>query len=235
MQRAIAPRQLATRDTTQSWGRWFASFLWTLVSSSQITSQAPCRAVHNCVICRDPIFEAEFRAPCGHFYDIGCITNLFKSATRDESLYPPRCCRQTIPLPQVRSHLTQAVLTEFELKAQEFGTPKRVYCFTPTCRRFLGPLHEGFVSKFFICPSPICTTRTCGKCRGRYEGFTHICTGAETETEQVLKLSRAKGWIRCPGCAQMVERSTGCSHMTCRCRTQFCYGCGARWKSCKCL
>jgi hypothetical protein len=185
------------------------------------------------VICQDPIFGAEVQAPCGHFYDTGCITNLFQSATRDESLYPPRCCRQIIPLPQVRSHLTMALLTEFEFKAREFGTLKRVYCATPTCSRFLGPLYEGYFSKVFRCPSPACTTATCGKCRGRYKGCTHNCT-PDTETECILALSQASGWSRCPGCAQMIELNAGCFHMTCRCRTEFCYLCSARWKTCRC-
>ncbi|KAG0692695.1 hypothetical protein DFH29DRAFT_817236, partial [Suillus ampliporus] len=134
---------------------------------------------------------------------------------------------------QVRPHLTPAVLTGFELKVQEFGTLKRVYCVAPTCSRFLGPLYEGYFSKVFTCPSPTCTTTTCGKCRGRYEGFTHLCT-PDAETEGVLTLSRASGWSRCPGCAQMIELNMGCFHMTCRCRTEFCYLCSASWKSCRC-
>jgi len=32
----------------------------------------------------------------------------------------------------------------------------------------------------------------------------------------------------------MVELDTGCYHMTCRCRAQFCYLCAERWKSCVC-
>ncbi|KAG1726009.1 uncharacterized protein EDB91DRAFT_1166930 [Suillus paluster] len=247
VQRGVAP-QPAIRNTTsqaQTWGQWFTSLFSAPKSGGQtptnpvqaptIAARAPPRRAtgHDCVICQDPIFGAEVRAPCGHFYDIGCITDLFQSATRDESLYPPRCCRQNILLPQVRPHLTQAVLTEFELKAQEFGTLKRVYCVAPTCSRFLGPLYEGFFSKVFTCPSSTCTTTTCGKCRGRYEGFTHLCT-PDVEAEQVLALSRTSGWSRCPGCAQMIELNMGCFHMTCRCRTEFCYLCRALWKSCRC-
>lgn len=243
------PALTSLRNATlqkQTWGQWFASLFSAPVSDGQTPTlanpgQAPTTAPrpapratgHDCVICQDPIFGVEIRAPCGHFYDIGCVTDLFQSATRDESLYPPRCCRQNIPLPQVRSHLAQTVLAEFTLKAEEFGTMKRVYCVSPTCSRFLGPLHEGFFSKVFQCTSPTCTMSTCGKCRGRYEGFTHLCT-PDAEIEQVLTLSRASGWARCPGCAQMIELNMGCFHMTCRCRTEFCYLCKALWKSCRC-
>ncbi|KAG1725996.1 uncharacterized protein EDB91DRAFT_77863 [Suillus paluster] len=245
VQRAVTS-QPAVRNTAsqkQTWATiasqnsnaWVSAALQNQNTWTTIATKAPPRRAtgHDCVICQDPIFGAEVRAPCGHFYDIDCITELFQSATRDESLYPPRCCRQNIPLPRVRPHLTQAVLSEFELKAQEFGTLKRVYCVAPTCSRFLGPLHEGYFSKVLTCPSPTCTTTTCGKCRGRYEGFTHLCT-PDADSEQVLTLSDASGWSRCPGCAQMIELDTGCFHMTCRCRTEFCYLCRALWKNCTC-
>ncbi|KAG2360786.1 hypothetical protein BDR07DRAFT_122181 [Suillus spraguei] len=151
----------------------------------------------------------------------------------DERLYPPRCCHKNIPLSQVRPHLTQAFLAEFELKAQEFGTLKRVYCVKSTCSRFLGPLYDGNSRKVFTCPSPKCMTMTCGKCRGRYNKSAHSCT-PDAGNEVVLTLSRASGWSRCPGCAQMIELSLGCFHMTCRCKTEFCYLCRALWKTCKC-
>ncbi|OAX32487.1 hypothetical protein K503DRAFT_843361, partial [Rhizopogon vinicolor AM-OR11-026] len=178
-----------------------------------------------------PIVEAE---PCGRCYDIVYITNLFQSATRDEGLYPPRYCRQIIPLPQIRPHSTQAHLAEFQLKVREFETLKRVYCAAPACSCFFGPLYEGYFSKVFTCPSPTCITETRGKLHGRYEGYyIHNCT-PDAETERVLTLSCASGRSHCPGCAQMIEFNIRYFYMTCRCRTEFCYICSARWKSCRC-
>jgi hypothetical protein len=136
-------------------------------------------------------------------------------------------------LSQVQPHLTQALLAEFEFKAREFGTLNRVYCATPACSRFLGPLRQGFFRKVYKCTSPTCTTKTCGKCRGKYKRWRHNCT-PDAETQRVLTLGSASGWSRCPGCAHMIEHDRGCYHMTCRCKTQFCYLCRARWGSCKC-
>ena len=34
---------------------------------------------------------------------------------------------------------------------------------------------------------------------------------------------------QCKRCKFIVERSSGCNHMTCKCGYQFCYICGARW------
>ncbi|KIJ07210.1 hypothetical protein PAXINDRAFT_19589 [Paxillus involutus ATCC 200175] len=154
---------------------------------------------------------------------------------RDETLYPPRCCRQNIPVAQVRPHLSHTLVIEFQQKSEEFGTLKRVYCSSPTCSRFLGPLSEGSSScKVYTCPTPTCKRRTCGSCREQYSGLgSHVCR-PDADTAQVLALGRTAGWSRCPGCSQMIELNMGCFHMTCRCRTEFCYLCRARWKTCRC-
>ncbi|KAG9311550.1 hypothetical protein JVU11DRAFT_7755 [Chiua virens] len=193
---------------------------------------------HDCVACQDPIYNAEIRAPCGHFYDVSCITRLFQSATRDESLFPPRCCGAQIPLVQVQTHLSDSLVTTFHQKVREFGTRNRVYCCSPRCMHFLGPLCENIFSrKVYACPAPDCGRLTCSKCRKRHSGGRwHFCRpGVEApDTRAVLALTRDWGWARCPGCSNVVELSTGCFHMTCRCRTEFCYLCQARWKTCQC-
>ncbi|KIJ07211.1 hypothetical protein PAXINDRAFT_90782, partial [Paxillus involutus ATCC 200175] len=170
---------------------------------------------HVCVICQDSIHGPEIRAPCGHHYDIACLTGLFQAAIRDETLYPPRCCRQNIPVAQVQLHLSQALITEFQRKSEESGTLKRVYCSSPTCGRFLGPLLEGSSGcKVYTCPTPTCKRRTCGSCREQYSRVvSHVCPPV-ADTAQVLTLGRTAGWSRCPGCSQMIELNMGCFHMT---------------------
>lgn len=49
------------------------------------------------------------------------------------------------------------------------------------------------------------------------------------ETDAVLKIGERSGWRRCYKCRTLVELTYGCTHMTCRCRAQFCYICGAVW------
>ncbi|KAF8553220.1 hypothetical protein OG21DRAFT_1274303 [Imleria badia] len=233
----------------RKWKRWISSVVDSVFGSKPASQLAPTDAVtttprapvvnrptgHNCVICQDPIFGAEIRAPCGHYYGIDCVTDLFQSATRDETLFPPRCCRQNIPLAQVQLHLSQALVMTFQQKQVEFTTLKRVYCSAPTCSHFLGPLSEGaFASKVYTCPALGCERRTCGKCREQHSGdWTHACR-PDADAAQVLELGRTAGWARCPGCSQMIELNIGCFHMTCRCRTEFCYLCRARWKNCQC-
>ncbi|RYP64839.1 hypothetical protein DL769_006514 [Monosporascus sp. CRB-8-3] len=42
-------------------------------------------------------------------------------------------------------------------------------------------------------------------------------------------MGERSGWRRCYKCRTLVELTQGCTHMTCRCKAQFCYICGARW------
>lgn len=56
----------------------------------------------------------------------------------------------------------------------------------------------------------------------------------DKDLELTIRVGKAKGWKECSGCGNMVERLLGCRHMTCRCGAEWCYACGARWKTCSC-
>ena len=172
------------------------------------------------------------QAPCGHFYDIKCILELFRAATVDETLFPPRCCKQKIDLSTVKSHMNEALLLLFEARSLEFGTLKRVYCASPTCSRFLGP--QTMSPQSVTCPNAGCKTRTCSRCKTDASlGALHFCQ-PDSNDAGVLALGQNAGWVQCPGCEQMIELEAGCHHMTCRCKTEFCYLCRALWKTCNC-
>ncbi|KAM0273939.1 hypothetical protein ACHAQH_008111 [Verticillium albo-atrum] len=51
------------------------------------------------------------------------------------------------------------------------------------------------------------------------------------ELNEVLKMGEKSGWRRCYKCRALVELAQGCTHMTCRCKAQFCYICGAIWNA----
>ena len=51
----------------------------------------------------------------------------------------------------------------------------------------------------------------------------------DAELEAVLKMGERSGWRRCYKCRTLVELVQGCTHITCRCKAQFCYICGAVW------
>ncbi|KAK0452403.1 hypothetical protein EV421DRAFT_1898139 [Armillaria borealis] len=188
----------------------------------------------NCSVCLDNIEGHVITAPCGHTYDAACMEALISAATKDESLFPPKCCRDPIPIESVQSHIDATVLATFKEKSIEFSTPIRVYCSNPKCSRFLGPKNDGKSPSAPLTCS--CTTITCNSCRGNIANgdvLSHSCASDALEQE-VRALADKKKWATCPGCSNLVELSIGCSHMTCRCGTQFCYHCNAKWGACDC-
>ncbi|CAA6661804.1 unnamed protein product [Spirodela intermedia] len=52
------------------------------------------------------------------------------------------------------------------------------------------------------------------------------------EDEKLQYLARRSMWRRCIKCSHMIELASGCFHVACRCRYEFCYKCGgAEWKN----
>ena len=166
------------------------------------------RALHQCASCGDHkrTFET-FRAPCQHYYCQECLTELFELSTTDEMLFPPRCCRQEIPLTSVRLYLTGELVQRFQNKIVEFQTSDRTYCSRPTCSAFITP--EDITGERAKCTS--CFTVTCTICKGtNHDGD---CP-ADTATQQMLEAAREQGWQRCYNCRRVVELDVGCNHMT---------------------
>ncbi|KAL1952155.1 hypothetical protein VTO73DRAFT_1304 [Trametes versicolor] len=195
-------------------------------SASTSTAKAP---TESCVICRDTISDGPaIRAPCGDFYDVGCLVDLFRAAVVDESLFPPACCRLPFKLEEVHIYLDRDLQKQFDRKTLEFGTKDRVYCHQPTCSTFLGAATPAAAN--LLCTT--CWQNTCGHCKAASHALSIQCTSAEDAV--VVALAAQSGWKRCPGCGHLVELSVGCYHMTCRCRHQFCYLCTAQWKTCRC-
>ncbi|RPD65691.1 hypothetical protein L226DRAFT_235378 [Lentinus tigrinus ALCF2SS1-7] len=262
LERAQTPGRIsATRpaNASRAEGGWFAT-MWnwwfgnaaagTFTNASPSPAPPPALSVpvnaaqhnrltgHDCVSCMDPIRGVEVRTPCGHYYDKTCILELFEAAMKDESLFPPRCCRQRIPFASVSSYMGAASVTKLRERTLEFGTQKRVYCAKPSCSRFLGKQYEGNLPYIrvprFQCTAPGCTTVTCSSCKNEVKsGLMHQCQASNAD-DHVLAMGQRSGWARCPGCETMIELNMGCYHMTCRCRTEFCYLCRALWKTCAC-
>ncbi|KAF5353321.1 hypothetical protein D9756_007983 [Leucocoprinus leucothites] len=197
---------------------------------------------------RIPIGKLSLKAPCDHYYCMDCLASLVRAATTDESLFPVRCCRKNIPAEILTRYLSKALLTTFQAKAKEFGTPAdaRVYCCVPTCSAFLGNAEEAkrnrtldWAALYWASPdSPAklqcdkCWVETCVECRQRtHPNNTCQQNGA---ADQVKDLARAQGWQTCPSCKRIIELAFGCNHMTCYRGYEFCYECAARWKTCGC-
>ncbi|PWY70394.1 hypothetical protein BO94DRAFT_423230, partial [Aspergillus sclerotioniger CBS 115572] len=180
-----------------------------------------------CVACTElrPMSDM-FVAPCSHQYCRKCIHKLVEDSLIDESLFPPRCCRMPIVLSSVQAFLGQELAKRYEEKKMEREDPYRTYCPNAACATYLMP----FQVQGYIGTCKICRQQTCTLCKRQ----VHAGAQCIDEYHEVLDLAKEQGWQRCARCRNIVELGTGCNHITCRCRYEFCYVCGTKWKKCRC-
>jgi E3 ubiquitin-protein ligase RNF144 len=101
-------------------------------------------------------------ASCGHCHCRSCVGIMFDAATKDESCYPPKCCKDApIPVEHAKRLLDPELEAKFEKKAVEFETVNRTYCSNPGCSIFMPPAEIDCDT--VVCPS--CSERTCVTCK----------------------------------------------------------------------
>lgn len=166
----------------------------------------------SCSTCFDTFPKAStVEAPCKHIFCNACMRDFFLHAAANESLFPPRCCAQEIPISTAGRVLTPQQLTEFQAKEVEYACKNRTYCNVPSCSAFIPPPDSGYGD---VCVCPKCGARTCTTCKkaGHASGD---CPNDESLV-RTLRLAREQGWQRCIDCRAVVMKSEGCNHMTCR-------------------
>ena len=160
-----------------------------------------------CVACSD-VYEWDelVKAPCEHTYCGECVSELFRRSMADESLFPPRCCRQALPVDEVRPFLGVPLTNEFEQKAVELSTHNRTYCHDPHCSAFIPAAN--IIADVGQCL--YCLKRTCSMCKA--SAHTGDCP-EDTALQQVMETAQEQGWRRC-NCGRIIEITQGCNHMT---------------------
>ena len=161
-----------------------------------------------CTCCGDAYATHDVaRCPCSHEYCRECLETLFKNSLVDESLFPPRCCHQPIPLEDNRAFLSARLVGEFQAKRVELETVNRTYCHRPACSTFV-PIQ--FI-RDDVATCVRCRTKTCTICKGA--GHQGDCP-QDTGTQELLRVAEENGWKRCYACRRLVELDHGCNHMS---------------------
>ena len=140
---------------------------------------------------------------------------------------PFQCCQHTVFADQVRAALTPELFAQYNTMVEEQLEPDPVHCSNATCAVFL-PARLASGPDEIQCPQ--CRRSTCRHCKGRSHAGTECV--ADVCAQQARALAGRQGWKACPRCRNMVEKSSGCMHMTCRCGAGFCYRCGRLLSEC---
>ena len=161
----------------------------------------------DCLACTEskPVTELHV-APCGHAYCRNCTIKMFEDSVKDESVYPPRCCRQKLELESVGEALGPQFVERFMLKDIEVASPNRTYCHVLTCSAFILPCD--ITNGLGLCES--CSAATCTQCKQA----AHDGDCATASHAAVLDLAKEQGWRSCSRCHAIVELRDGCNHIT---------------------
>jgi hypothetical protein len=142
---------------------------------------------------------------------------------------------------EIGKSLAPHIGVAYKTAAVRFAVPsgERVFC-SSGCGAFLG---SSASAKSILCQE--CNQATCTVCKEKEHSGE--CLTADSALEE---LARKQGWQTCSGCKAIVELGIGCNHISyvytyrisgssltpssCRCGNQFCYVCGAVWKTCGC-
>ena len=183
-------------------------------SSSKLTAQMeslPHTFDFDCEACLEPISmhdERWWRANCGHDYCGACIESFYRSSLSG-GLFPPKCCRQGIPIyaaKRIRKALPVDLRAKLDEALEKIETSDRTYCFVPTCSSFIGLSHIS--GNDATCP--VCQSFTCVACKAA--AHAGACPTNEA-LQQVLQVAQHEGWKRCKRCMSMIERVEGCNDM----------------------
>ena len=193
-----------------------------------------------CIICGEN--PKQFKSlNCGHSYCPSCMKDWFETALGDFDLLPLTCCTIRVDAAdELARHLLAPAKAEKLIYAmEEKDCDNKMYCPNNECGVFIDldkALMVLNIDNTFDCSR--CYTSICYQCQSRKHQSNETCMTIlqrrEVEDAANLVAFQALGFQRCTNCKQMVELMYGCNHMTCVCRYEFCYSCGAGWSPRKC-
>nr|XP_024934975.2 E3 ubiquitin-protein ligase RSL1-like [Ziziphus jujuba var. spinosa] len=193
-----------------------------------------------CLICMDVKSSARmFRnSSCSHSFCNKCLgkyiaTKIQQNISKVECpdlkcnrVLEPHLCRSIVPK-EVFDKWENALCEALVLEEQKF------YCPFKDCSALLVDDGEEAVTQS-ECPN--CHRLFCARCKVSWHSgmeckkFQRLCKEERgREDIMAMELAQKKKWRKCPSCKMYVEKISGCIHITCRCRYEFCYACGSKW------
>jgi hypothetical protein len=171
-------------------------------------SECESESISTCCACLETApTEDSLELVCEHVYCRACLTDHFKAALVDTSLFPPGCCKAAIPVEVCRDVLPEEVVKEFDLKAEELTYPNPTHCCNVECAKFIRT--KDIKNDVGTCV--FCKNNTCVLCKG--EEHDGLCP-KDPQVVLLMDIADQSRWQQCSHCKNMVELSIGCFHMT---------------------
>ena len=197
-----------------------------------------------CKICLENISIHEFvpLSSCACFFHAACL-NKFLNIEIEQRKIPINCPNCKIPLNEqdVFDRIEPAQKTRYlEYQFNQFvvmNSKEYSCCPTPDCRNVFIAEEQNH----FACD--VCKNEYCLRCKTSFhvgqscEQYQQSVIDKKTQSadDQFMKFVKGTNYKMCPSCKFWVEKSSGCNHMVCRCRYEFCYACGGKYNACACV
>ncbi|KAL5728497.1 hypothetical protein ACHQM5_001573 [Ranunculus cassubicifolius] len=202
-----------------------------------------------CEICYEPVdsnnrFENKTKT-CSHdSYCVDCIGKYIEARIQEYNTADIKCpgleCKESLDPVMCRSILPPRVFDLWCDALSESLFAKegvyRSYCPNPDC----STAYFSDCKNIFKVKCSKCKGLFCFKCKIPW-ALGHEChkymERVDIDDTAFEGLVAEKKWGRCPQCGYVVERRSGCSFMSCRCGTSFCYKTGKILTNhdCRCL
>lgn len=140
-----------------------------------------------------------------------CLNQLIRHACKDGERWPPRCCTWDVNLesPHILYKLHPEVLRLVLHSKAYYSTRDKLFCCQSKCRKFIAPNEINEFTNIGFCRA--CWGGTCSLCRRH----PHIGPCKRDLNHKAMeKYLVYKGWTRCEQCGSIVEKESGCNHMT---------------------
>ncbi|KAJ4135049.1 hypothetical protein NW768_004660 [Fusarium equiseti] len=162
-----------------------------------------------CMVCGEELLATDtLQTPCSHNWCRTCLVQAVELSMREESMFPPQCCQQAIPI-EVGAFISQETFDRFREKTIEFETVDRTYCNDTACSNFITP--QSIAESEGIARCSRCGLQTCPICKKAW----HEGACAEDKwTQAVVRLGEREGWKSCGNCKHLIQRSTGCNQIS---------------------
>lgn len=209
------------------------------------------------ICCETKLASMMVTIKCSHTFCSYCMKTYVEGKVQSTQV-PIRCpqlmCKYCISVAECRSFLPVTSYESLEQALAEANilNSDKIYCPYPNCSVLLDP-HECLSTRassssqphISCVECPVCQRFICADCEVPWhssmtcEEYQNIPLEERDACDLTLHcLAQNKRWRRCQQCRRMIELTHGCYHMTCLCRNEFCYSCGADYRhgqqTCQC-
>lgn len=204
-----------------------------------------------CIICLEDTDIGQMFSvdSCLHRYCFSCM----KQHVEVKLLHGmvPKCphegCKSLLKIDSCGKFLTPKLIGIMSQRLKEDSIPvtEKVYCPYPRCSALMSKKEALEYANTTSVGAIRAGARKCMTCNGLFcincmvpwhskmtcFEYKRSNPFPQAEDAKLKSLATRNLWRQCVKCNHLIELAEGCFHITCRCGYEFCYTCGAEWKT----